>query len=333
MEPSRSRLLCVVIPCFNEAEVIEHTYAELKRVMEALPGFRHVLYFVDDGSTDATLERLNQLAARDDSVRVLSFTRNFGHQAAITCGLDHVDRRADAVLVMDADLENPPALIPSMLAELDRGHDVVLGVRETGRQVGVLRRLGSRAFYWLFNALSEVQITPGSPDFFLLGPRAREALGRMREQRRFLRAMVAWLGFPTARVYYLPPARAHGESKYTLGRMLRLAEDALFAHAAVPARLLLRAGGVLGLVGLMLAAFGVWRAMAAASYATALWVSGAICAVSGLHLAALGVVAGYAVRALEEVRDRPLYLLKQAPEEREGRLVEVGSVRRGARGR
>lgn len=329
MDLVRSRLLCVVIPCFNEAEVLLHTYAELKRVLMALPGYRHALYFVDDGSHDATLELLNQLAARDEAVRVLSLTRNFGHQAAITCGLDHADRRADALLVMDADLENPPALIPRMLVELERGHDVVLGVRETGRQVGFLRRLGSRAFYSLFNALSDVTITPDAPDFFLLSPRAREALGRLREQRRFLRAMVAWLGFPTARVPYVPPARAHGESKYTLSRMLGLAEDALFSHSAAPARLLLRSGAAACLLGLVLTLIGVFGATSAA-----VWIVGAVIAVSGFHVGALGVLASYAVRVLDESRGRPLYLLKQLPDEREGRLVDVNApVRRGATGR
>jgi dolichol-phosphate mannosyltransferase len=328
MNQPRSRLLCVVIPCFNEAEVLLHTYAELKRVLSTLPGYRHALYFVDDGSQDATLEQLNRLAARDEAVRVLALSRNFGHQAAITCGLDHADRRADATLVMDADLENPPALIPRMLAELERGHDVVLGVRETGRQVGYLRRLGSRAFYRLFNALSDVSITPGAPDFFLLSTRAREALGRMREQRRFLRAMVAWLGYSTARVPYVPPARVHGESKYTLARMLGLAEDALFSHSEAPARLLLRSGALIGLLGL-----GLGIGAVAFGASDAIWIAGAILAASGLHVGALGVLASYVVRALEESRGRPLYLLKQAPDEREGRLVEVGAARRGASGR
>jgi polyisoprenyl-phosphate glycosyltransferase len=328
MEPLRQRLLCIVVPCFNEAEALPHTYAELKSVLATLAGYRHLLYFVDDGSRDATLSILNQLAQRDDTVRVLSFTRNFGHQVAITCGLDHADRRADALLVMDADLENPPALIPTMLAELERGHEVVQGVRETGRQVGFLRRLGSRAFYRLFNALADVAITPGAPDFFMLSPRAREALGRMAEQRRFLRAMVAWLGFPTALVPYVPPARGHGRSKYTLARMLRLAEDALFAFSSAPARLFVVLGLSLTAGGLGLAAYGLAQAWAL----SAALVTGMALAAFGLQLSALGAIGGYLVRAIEESRGRPLYLLKQAPDEREARLVEVSaaSVRRGA---
>jgi len=324
MDATRARLLCVIIPCFDEAEVLEHTYAELKRVLATLPGYRHLLYFVDDGSRDATLAKLNQLARRDDTVRVLSLTRNFGHQAAISCGLDHADRRADAVLVMDADLENPPVLIPHMLQELEAGHDVVMGVRETGRQVGLLRRLGSRSFYWLFNQLSDVPITPAAPDFFVLSPRAREALAKLGEQRRFLRAMVAWLGFPIRHLPYVPPARAHGRSKYTLPRMLRLSEDALFAFSSAPPRILMRLGSLTFVLGTLLLAFGTYRQLSGAAASLPL-LSGLLVLLSGIHVAALGVVAGYVVRALEESRGRPLYLLKQAPDERTGeaRLVEV----------
>src|SRR5262245_31645302 len=144
---SGPRLLCIVIPCYDEEHVVERLHAELGRVLDALPDTRHLLYFVDDGSRDDTLAKLNALARRDRAVRVLSLSRNFGHQVAISAGLDFVDRRADAVLVMDADLENPPTLIPRMLDELGRGHDVVLGVREGEREVSVWRRLGSRAFY------------------------------------------------------------------------------------------------------------------------------------------------------------------------------------------
>jgi polyisoprenyl-phosphate glycosyltransferase len=322
MDP-RSRLLCIVIPCFDEAEVIEHTHAELKRVLGGLAGYRHLIYFVDDGSRDATLLKLNQLARRDDTVRVLSLSRNFGHQVAITCGLDHAERRADALLVMDADLENPPALIPRMLGELEAGHDVVMGVRETGRQVGLLRRLGSRAFYWLFNQLSDVPITPDAPDFFLLSPRAREALAKLGEQRRFLRAMVAWLGFPIRHLPFVPPARAHGRSKYTLPRMLRLSEDALFAFSSAPPRILLRLGAVSLLLGLSLLSYGGVQHVSAAQRGLLPLLCGLLLSLSGLHIGALGVIAGYVVRAFEESRGRPLYLLKQAPEASEGRVVEV----------
>jgi polyisoprenyl-phosphate glycosyltransferase len=325
MDASRARLLCIVIPCFDEAEVLGFTYAELKRVLVDLGGYRHLIYFVDDGSRDGTLAELNRLARHDECVRVLSLSRNFGHQVAIIAGLEHAERRADAVLVMDADLENPPALIPQMLAELERGHEVVLGVRESDRRVGFARRLGSRAFYWLFNQLADVPITPGAPDFVLLSPRAREALEAMAEKRPFLRAMVAWIGFGAAQVPYAPAARAQGRSKYTLGRMLRLAEDALFAFSSAPARLLLRAGGLAALFGGVLLGYAL---LSGGHAGPAALITGLALTASGLQLAGLGVIAGYLVRALEDTRVRPLYVLKQSPEEpRAGEARLVGIVR------
>lgn len=304
--------------------MVELTYIELKRVLDELLGYRHLLYFVDDGSRDGTLSRLNALAAEDSCVRVLALSRNFGHQAAITAGLDHVDRRADAVLVMDADLENPPSAIPAMLAQLDHGHDVVMGVRQTDRAVGFLRRHASRAFYRLFNRLSDVPIMPGAPDFFLLSARAREALARMHERQRFVRGMVAWIGFSRAYVPFVPPPRPFGRSKYDLGRMLRLGSDAIYAFSSAPIRLIVAAG--LGLLGLGLSGLGYAGLQAwlqAVPVAGLWWWSGIITALSGVHLCALGLIGGYVARVFETSRERPLYLLKQLPEEPEhdGRLV------------
>jgi glycosyltransferase involved in cell wall biosynthesis len=312
---SGARLLCVVIPCFDEELVIERAHAEIKRVLESLEGTRHLLYYVDDGSRDATLYKLNALARRDETVRVISLSRNFGHQAAITAGLDFVDRRADAVLVMDADLENPPSVIPRMLDELERGHDVAMGVRARPRQVGIWQRTASRAFYWAFNRLSDVPIEPGAPEFFMLSRRAREALARMPEQRRFLRGMVAWMGFSRALVPYVPPSRAAGESKYTLARMLSFASDALYAFSSAPVRLLGLLGALLSLSGVALGALSGARALLELSVPTPLWSSALVLFALGLQLLGLGLVGGYVVRAFEASRGRPMYLVKQSPDD------------------
>ncbi|MFT3927928.1 MAG: glycosyltransferase family 2 protein [Myxococcales bacterium] len=328
MDATGARLLCIIVPCFDEEQVVEATHAELKRVLDALPRWRHLIYFVDDGSRDATLLRLRALERRDECTRVLSLSRNFGHQIAITAGLDHADRRADAVLVMDADLENPPSLIPRLIEQLERGHDVVMGVRETGRVVGWWRRSLSRAFYALFNRVSQVSIASGAPDFFLLSRRAREALGRMGDQRRFLRAMVAWIGLPRTHVPYVPPARLAGQSKYTLGRMLRLAADAIFAFSSAP----LLAVGVLGsatfLVG---AALLTWSALSTQLS----FLPGLLCLLAGLQLSAIALVGAYVGRIFEHSQGRPLYIVREASEDSasEPRILDVGqrSARR-ARG-
>lgn len=336
MEALAPRLLCVVVPCFDEEQAIAHTYAELKRVLGHLPEYRHLLYFVDDGSRDGTLDELNALARTDRFVRVLSLSRNFGHQAAITAGLDHVDRRADAVLVMDADLENPPSLIPALLAELERGHDVVVGVRSSARAVGLWKRVASRAFYRLFNWLSEVPIEVDAPEFFVLSRRAREALARLTEPHRFLRGMVAWIGFSRASVPYVPPARVRGRSKYTFARMLRFASDAIYAFSRAPVRLIVLLGLLVGLAGVGLLAAAAWTFPWAAGPTPgsfpALAIASAIAMVGGAQLFALGLLGGYVVRSFEAGRGRPLYLLKQAPDDvtAETRLIEVTRNARSA---
>jgi polyisoprenyl-phosphate glycosyltransferase len=334
MEGSPARLLCVIVPCFDEEQAVEHTYVELKRELGLLVDYRHLVYFVDDGSSDGTLAKLNELAARDRAVRVLSLSRNFGHQVAITAGLDHVDRRADAVLVMDADLENPPALIPLLLAELERGHDVVMGVRRGERAVGLWKRLASRGFYWLFNQLSELPIEPGAPEFFVLSRRAREALARMPEQRRFLRGMVAWIGFARAYVPYVPPARVRGRSKYTFGRMVRFAGDALFGFSSLPVRSIVLLGVLLGLLGGALVSAALIALPWDGSLGPVAALGGLGMALAGAQLAAIGVVGSYVARSFEASRGRPLYLVKQAPEEPgESRLLEVASIDPHARAR
>jgi glycosyltransferase involved in cell wall biosynthesis len=323
---SAPRFLCIIIPCFDEEEVVERAHAELKRVLDDVPELRYLLYFVDDGSRDTTLYRLNALARKDETVRVVSLSRNFGHQAAITAGLEYADRRADAVLVMDADLENPPALIPKMLDELARGHDVVMGVRDGERDVGMLKRLLSRGFYWLFNHLSDMPIVPGAPDFFLLSRRAREAIARMPEQRRFLRGMVAWIGFSRALVSYVPPERAAGRSKYTLGRMLRFASDALYAFSSAPVRLMGWSGGAFALVGALLGATALARAVLGASVPLPLWLSGLLSFAAGVQLLAFALLGGYVARSFHAAQERPFYLVKQAPEERSTEARVIGTL-------
>ncbi len=320
MDAPRTRFLCVIVPCLDEEQVVDTIHQELKRVLSALPRWRHAIYFVDDGSRDATLSRLKALALKDDATKVLSLSRNFGHQVAITAGLDYADKRADAVLVMDADLENPPSLIPELLAALDDGHDVVMGVRETGRVVGWWTRALSRGFYALFNRVSEVPIEPGAPDFFVLSRRAREALAKMGDRRRFLRAMVAWIGFSRAHVPYVPPARHAGRSKYTLRRMLRLAGDAFVGFSAAP----LKAVGLLGALVSLLGSLGVVYSAFASSASSMLLMLSAMSVLAGLQLVGLGIVGAYVARIFEQGQGRPLYIVREAPEElTEPKLVEV----------
>jgi len=336
MDEDGPRLLCIVVPCFNEEQVIDQTWTAIRSVVDDIADLRTLLYFVDDGSTDTTLFKLNAIARRDPDVRVISLSRNFGHQAAISAGLDLADRSADCVLVMDADLENPPALIPKLLDVMDHGHDVVMGVRDAERAVPLWNRLASRGFYWLFNRLSDMPIKPGAPDFFLLSRRAREALARMPEQRRFLRGMVAWIGFDRAYVPYVPPARAAGSSKYTFARMLEFASDAVFAFSSLPLKLALRLGFALSTAGsiallCVIGAYAIER-----HFSTWAALGSLVTLLAGLQTLAIALVGGYVGRVFEESKGRPLYLLKQTPDEprrlEPPRAIHARSVR-GLRGK
>ncbi len=230
-----SQFLCVVAPCYNEEEVIDQFYATLKEVLNSVHGLNHRMIFVDDGSQDHTLERLNALAARDNAVRVYSLSRNFGHQIALTAGLDAA--RGDAIIMMDCDLQHPPALIPEMVQLWRQGHDVVSAVRKATENSGLLKRGSSRAFYGLINLLSDTPIVSGAADFCLLSRQAHRALRKLPERHRFLRGMVSWIGFKRAFIFYEAPDRPAGRSKYTYFKMLQLAFHATFSFSITPIRL------------------------------------------------------------------------------------------------
>src|SRR5438046_3964007 len=187
-----TQLLCVVTPCYNEEEVVEKFYEALKPVLKSLTGLNHRIIFVDDGSRDRTLEKLNALAALDPAVRVYALSRNFAHQIALTAGLDAA--RGDAVIMMDSDLQHPPGMIPDMIRLWREGHDVVSAVRQTTEKSGLFKGFTSAVFYWLINFLSDTNIVRGAADFCLLSRQAHRALRRLPESYRFMLGMVSSVG-------------------------------------------------------------------------------------------------------------------------------------------
>lgn len=303
--------LSVVCPAFNEEEVLPRFHAELCAVLEPLRGEYEVeILYVDDGSRDRTLEVLRRLAAADARVRYLSFSRNFGHQAALTAGLEHA--RGDVVVSMDSDLQHPPELVPVLLAKWREGHDLVLTLRQDDPRLSPFKRLSSRAFYRLLRWLSDTEVRAAASDFRLMSRKALDALLRLHETHRFLRGMVNWLGFPTATVPFMPASRAGGVSKYTVRRMLTLALDGMLSFSKVPLRLALLLGALLFLLGL---GEGAW-ALAQALFKPAASGTGVVLAalflVGGCVLGALGVLGEYVGRIYEQVKGRPHYLLKEA---------------------
>ena len=303
--------LCIVSPCYNEAEVIGLFHAALKAVLTQLEDLDHEIILVDDGSSDTTLEVLNQLAVDDPAVTVLSLSRNFGHQVALTAGLERA--RGDAVIMMDSDLQHPPALIPEMVrCWRDEGFDVVSAVRKRTVGAGLFKRLSSEGFYTLLNFLSDTRIEPGAADFCLLSRRARRALVRMPERHRFLRGMISWMGFRRKFVPYEAAARAAGHSKYSLQKMVRLALDATFSFSVAPIRLGIRLGlASLGLGGIYLA----YILLRAAFFGGLVQGWGSLISVvlilGGIQLTLIGLIGEYVGRIFEQVKARPIYLLKQ----------------------
>ena len=305
----RQDVLCIVAPFYNEEAMVDLFYETLRDELLLLEDIDYRLVLVDDGSSDDTLARLNAIADHDEAVQVISLSRNFGHQIALTAGLDHA--QGDAVLTMDSDLQHPPSLIAPMVALWRQGHDVVSAVRRQTEQAGWFKRHSADAFYWLVNRLSDTPIERGACDFCLLSEPAHQALRSLPERHRFLRGMVAWIGFRRVFIPFSAPARVAGESKYTLPKMMRLAMDAVFSFSATPIRMASRVGTLVMLAAVAYLCYVLGR----------FWVLGdlipgwssLICTVlilGGLQLLFIGIVGEYVSRVFEEAKQRPLYLLK-----------------------
>lgn len=306
------RTLTVVCPVYDEEEIIAEFQAELQRVLATLAGgWTATTLFVVDRGTDRTLQILRGIAARDPSLRVLALSARFGQQLALRAGLDHSD--SDAVLMMDSDLQHPPSLIPELLAGLDRGYDIVYTIREDAADLPLLKRLGSRGFYRLINALSETRIPDGAADFRVISRRVVEVFRyRIRERRPFLRGLFAWVGFRSLAIRYTPGKRRAGRTKYSLGGMVRLCLDAIVSFSRVPLQVAAPLGLLVFGVGLAwglveLARWGLGEASPAG------WVVVAILlgVLGGAQLVFLGVLGEYLGVVLDETKARPHYIVEE----------------------
>jgi dolichol-phosphate mannosyltransferase len=298
--------LSVVVPCFNEQEVIGATHARLSTSLDKL-GMPWEIIYVDDGSHDSTREILMALAS-DPRVKVLSLSRNFGHQAAVTAGLQHA--AGDAVAIIDADLQDPPEVIGEMVKKWREGYDVAYGMRTAREGESAFKLWTARTFYRLINRLSDVPIPLDVGDFRLLSRRAVEAFNSMPECDRFIRGMVAWVGFPQVAVPYVRERRHAGASKYPLRKMLRFAWDGILSFSDVPARLATVVGFVV-LVFAFLVSLQVLIAYFFTNDRVPGWTSTflAILFLGGVQSLCLGVLGQYIARIYREVKKRPLYLV------------------------
>jgi glycosyltransferase involved in cell wall biosynthesis len=308
--PDPLPLLSVVSPAFNEETGLPHFHAALAAILDKMSdSYRTEIVYVDDGSRDGTLAVLRRLAAEDMRVRYLSLSRNFGNQAALTAGLEHA--AGDAIVTMDSDLQHPPALIPTLVGKWREGYDVVLTIRADGsdRTQNWFKRNASTLFHDTLRRWSNLDVRPGASDFRLLSRRAADNLLRLGETHRYMRGLVQWLGFPEATVPFETAPRFAGTSRYTLGRLMRLATDGLLSFSRVPLRLTIATG----LTAVTLSFFASTGLMLA--YGTDPVIAGLLVAVHVVGasvLAAVGVLGAYVVRIFEESKGRPLYVLKEA---------------------
>ena len=303
-------LLSVVVPCFNEEATLPPAHARLLAVLEGIPEIEFELIYVDDGSRDQTLAVSRRLLEADARVRVLSLSRNFGQQVAITAGL--AEAAGDAAVIIDADLQDPPEVIPEMLERWRQGADVANGVRLQREGEGPFKRWTSKGFMWFINLISEVSIPVDVGEFRLMDRRVVDAFLSMRERDRYLRGMVAWAGFRQEPVSFHRPPRQVGKTKWSTRMMLRQAADGILSFSLAPLRL----ATWLGLLAAGLALVGVVAAIAQRFLAD-VWVSGAtalfvaLLFMGGVQLVLIGVLGEYLGRIYQEVKRRPLYLVKE----------------------
>jgi glycosyltransferase involved in cell wall biosynthesis len=301
--------LSVVIPVYNEAKAIPHLLAALQSVLARLD-CEHEILLIDDGSKDDSLRLLELAAAGDSRVKVFSFSRNFGHQAAITAGLDFAT--GDAVVVMDADLQDPPEVLLEMVTLYEKGYDIVSAQRLDRDGDSLFKRWTAACFYWLMKAMVDERLTPEVGDFRLFSREALTAIRSFREQHRFVRGLVSWLGLKEAIVPFHRKSRVAGETKYPLWRMLHFAWTAISSFSALPLRISTVLGFSLCAIGFIYLFYILYAALVQHAVIPG-WTSlvALQCVFSGVTLLGLGLIGDYVARIYEESKQRPLYVVSR----------------------
>lgn len=304
--------LSVIVPCYNEAVLLEDAFRQIKQAAGEAVGPDHEILFIDDGSEDASLAVLERLAAADPSVRVLALSRNFGKEAALSAGIAHC--RGDLALLLDADLQDPPSLLAPMLDLLRReSADIVYGVRTRGPAQGPLRRLSSALYHAALRLLADRHAPADSADFKLIDRAVIDAFRRFGERNKFVRGLISWTGFRQVPFAYERRPRAAGRSRYRAGSLWRLASTGVFYFSTRPLRAIIALGSACIVVGILLLAWMLFSVFSSRVNAAPGWASiiTAIVFFSGVQLLTLGVLGGYIGRIFEEVKARPEYLVRR----------------------
>ena len=301
----------VVIPMYYEEEVAEECYKRVKGVLTSLENYEHEIIFINDGSKDKTLEILEKIANEDSNVKVVSFSRNFGHQCAVTAGIKYVT--GDAIVIIDADLQDPPELIPEMLKYWEEGNEVIYGKRKSREGESGFKLLTAKLFYKTLNALSDVEIPKDTGDFRLVDRKVIDVVNSLPEHNKFLRGLFSWVGFNQTPFEYERKERFAGKTKYPLKKMIKLAGDGILSFSTKPLKLVGILGGLSVVISFVILVYSIlsfafkWNSLAPG------WTSIMVTMtfLFGITLLSIWMLSEYIARIYDEVRGRPQYIIKK----------------------
>ena len=299
----------VVVPMYYEEKVVEECYNRLITVLKGIEGYNYEIIFVNDGSKDKTLELLQEIAKKDKNVKVISFSRNFGHQCAVTAGIKYVT--GDAVVIIDADLQDPPEVIPDMLNLWEEGNEVIYGKRKTRKGESAFKLMTAKMFYQTLNMLSDVKIPKDTGDFRLVDRKVIDVINSLPEHNKFLRGLFSWVGFKQYAYEYERQERFAGETKYPLKKMLKLASDGIISFSSKPLKLVGGIGIFSIIISFILLVYAILAYIFKFNGLTAGWTSiiVAITFFAGVQLLSIWLISEYIARIYDESKKRPEYII------------------------
>ena len=301
--------ISIVVSVYNEEAALEDSFQEIQKAAESID-WDYEMLFVNDGSTDGSLNLLRRFAALSDKVKVVSFSRNFGHEAAMIAGIDHAS--GDAVLCMDADLQHPPELLPQIIEKFEEGYNVINMVRTKNEDAGLIKRITSAGFYIVFNKLSPVKFENNASDFFAFDKKVLNIIkSEYRERVRFLRGFIQTVGFRKTTIEYEARKRIAGQSKYSIRKLINFSMDILFSFSDMPLKLGIYAGAITALVGLILMIYSIINKIlfqVPAGYSTIIVF---LCFMFAVMMALMGVIGNYISILFTEVKQRPIYIVDE----------------------
>lgn len=309
-------MISIVTPVYNEEGNVVFFHEEITKVMKTT-GMDYELIYVNDGSKDRTDELIRELAEKDSHVRAITFARNFGHQTAITCGMDFA--RGDAVITMDGDMQHPPELIPLLLEKWKDGYDIVQTIRTSTEDSGFIKKITSAGYYKIINSISKTPVTPGGSDFRLMNRKSLDVFLRFREHARFIRGIVGGLGFKQTTIKFEAPARHAGVSKFSMNKMLHFAMDGILTNSTTPLRAAFYAGAVSGFIGILLILHVLYSYLVGNTVPGWATMTILIAFFGSANLVGLGIIGEYIGRIYEESKDRPLYWISDDTDSRKNK--------------